>query len=529
MKGLVNHALAGLLALAGTMAHAADYTNPILHADYSDPDAIRVGDKYFMVSSSFNEAPGLPLLTSDDMVNWQLVGHALLQNLPLEQFVKPQHGKGVWAPCIRYHDGKFWIFYPDPDNGIFVITAANFAGPWSEAKLILGGKGLIDPTPLWDDDGKAYLLHGWAKSRAGFNNVLSLRHMLPDASGMLDDEARIVIDGNKLKGYSTLEGPKFYKRNGYYYVFAPAGGVELGWQSVFRSRSIDGPYEDKIVMAQGSSSTNGPHQGAWVQTPDGNDWFYHFQHKGAYGRIVHLQPMVWKNDWPVIGEDKDGDGIGQPVMTHAYPLAGKVAQERPIGPASSDDFNARELGPQWSWNANWRADWYSLSARPGFLRLNSQFENDAPNLWNRSALLLQKLPAERFSVTALIDASGLAEGDSAGLAMVGYDTTWLGVRSSAGNVALVLVSCYGALKGCDEKTEATIPLTHKRVHLKMMIGEGGQTQFAYSADSKTFFAVGAPRVASVGHWVGARIGLFSAASQAGHNGYADIGELTVAP
>jgi beta-xylosidase len=528
MKRVVHHALAGLLAMAGMVAQAADYTNPILHADYSDPDAIRVGDKYFMVSSSFNEAPGLPLLTSDDMVHWKLVGHALPQNLPLEQFVKPQHGKGVWAPCIRYHDGKFWIFYPDPDNGIFVTTATNFAGPWSEPKLILGGKGLIDPTPLWDDDGKAYLLHGWAKSRAGFNNALSLRHMKPDATGMLDDETRIVIDGNKLKGYSTLEGPKIYKRNGYYYVFAPAGGVELGWQSVFRSRSIDGPYEDKIVMAQGSSSTNGPHQGAWVQTPDGADWFYHFQHKGAYGRIVHLQPMAWKNDWPVIGEDKDADGVGQPVLTHAFPLADKVA---PVSPASSDAFSGTTLGPQWSWNANWRADWYSLSARPGYLRLKSQFESDAPNLWNRSALLLQKLPAERFTVTTRVDTSGQADGDSAGLVMYGYDYKWLGVRRSEGKSLLVLVSCHGALKGCDEKTEASVTLAraHPRVSLRMHVSEGGRTQFAYSVDEKNFVDVGEPLTATVGHWVGARIGLFSAASQAIKNGYVDVADFIVNP
>ena len=514
----------GAFAIASTVACAANYTNPILHADYSDPDAIRVGEQYFMVSSSFNEAPGLPLLTSSDMVNWKLVGHALPQNLPFDSFVKPQHGKGVWAPCIRFHDGQFWIFYPDPDHGIFVTTATNFAGPWSEAKLILGGKGLIDPTPLWDDDGKAYLLHGWAKSRAGFNNVLSLRNMKPDATGMLDDEAKIVIDGNKLTGYSTLEGPKFYKRNGYYYVFAPAGGVEHGWQSVFRSRNIAGPYEDKIVMAQGTSSTNGPHQGAWVQTPEGSDWFYHFQHKGAYGRIVHLQPMAWKNDWPVIGEDNDGDGVGQPVTTHAFPVAGNFGA---VTPSTSDDFSAAILGSQWSWNANWRADWYSLSARPGLLRLNSQFESDAPNLWYRSALLLQKLPAERFSVTNNIDASAQNDGESAGLVMYGYDYKWLGVRNTGGKTLLVVVSCDQAQKGRSEKTESTIELAQTRVSLRMTVGEGGQTQLAYSLDGMTFNDIGNPVKASVGHWVGARIGLFSAASQAGKRGYVDMADFVV--
>ena len=206
------------------------YKNPVLHADYSDPDAIRVGDTYYMTSSSFNSSPGLPLLTSKDMVNWELIGHALPALVPSERFAVPRHGEGVWAPCLRYHDGKFWIFYPDPDHGIFVITADRFDGQWGAPKLILPGKGIIDPTPLWDDDGKAYLLHGWAKSRAGFNNILTLRSMAPDASKLLDTKGTTLIDGNAIKGYKTLEGPKFYKANGYYYVFAPAGGVEEGWQ-----------------------------------------------------------------------------------------------------------------------------------------------------------------------------------------------------------------------------------------------------------------------------------------------------------
>src|SRR5438067_1124505 len=184
------------------------YQNPVLHADYSDPDAIRVGDTYYMTSSSFNSAPGLPLLASRDLVNWELVGHALPALVPAERFATARHGDGVWAPCLRYHDGKFWIFYPDPDLGIFVITAEHFSGPWTPPQLLLPGKGIIDPTPLWDDDGKAWLLHGWAKSRSGINNLLTLRSMAPDASRLLDAEGRTIIDGNKLPGYRTLEGPK---------------------------------------------------------------------------------------------------------------------------------------------------------------------------------------------------------------------------------------------------------------------------------------------------------------------------------
>lgn len=267
------------------------YQNPILNADYSDPDAVRVGDTYYMTASSFNSAPGLPLLQSKDLVNWTLVGHALPKLVPEQHFAVPRTGAGVWAPSLRHHDGKFWIFYPDPDHGVYVITATDFAGPWSEPHLLLPGKGIIDPAPLWDEDGKAWLIHAWAKSRAGFNNVLTLRSMSSDGRRLLDSEGKVVIDGNKLPGYRTLEGPKLYRHDGWYYVFAPAGGVEEGSQSVFRARRIEGPYEDRIVMEQGETAINGPHQGAWLRALDGKDWFVHFQDRKAYGRVTHLQPM----------------------------------------------------------------------------------------------------------------------------------------------------------------------------------------------------------------------------------------------
>ncbi|GGY84830.1 glycoside hydrolase [Cellvibrio zantedeschiae] len=503
------------------------YKNAIIHADYSDPDAIRVDDMFYMTSSSFNSAPGLPLLQSKDMVNWELVGHALPQQVPLDVFAKPQHGKGVWAPCLRYHDGKFWIFYPDPDFGIYVMTAEKFTGPWSAPHLLLAGKGIIDPTPLWDDDGKAYLLHAWAKSRAGINNMLTLRKMSPDARTMLDDKAKVVIDGNKIANYKTLEGPKFYKHNGYYYVFAPAGGVETGWQSVFRSKTIEGPYEDKIVMEQGKSPTNGPHQGAWVRAQDGSDWFFHFQDKRAYGRIVHLQPMHWLNDWPVIGEDKTNSGTGEPVTEHKKPIAGRFAIKNP---ATTDEFSSPKLGYQWQWNANWKADWYSLSAQKGKLRLFAVKDDSyqkTGNLWDTPSLLLQKLPAENFVVTTQLDTSHLQSGDSAGLIMYGFDYQWLGIKATATGQQLVLVRCEKAEANCKEQTLASLPLSQQQLSLQMNVSAGGKTQFAYSLDNKNFTAIGDLFTAAMGRWVGAQMGVFSL----GENGksFVDLDYFRVTP
>jgi beta-galactosidase len=508
-------------------ALAPDYSNPVLHADYSDPDVIRVGDTYYMTASSFNSTPGLPLLESRDMVHWQLVGHALPQLVPAAQFERPAHGKGVWAPALRHHDGKFWIFYPDPDQGVYVMTASDFRGPWSAPSLLLAGKGIIDPAPFWDDDGSAWLMHAWARSRAGFNNVLTLRRMAPDASRLLDDKGSNVIDGSQYTGYHTVEGPKLYKRDGYYYVFAPAGGVEQGWQSVFRSRSIDGPYEGKIVLAKGHTDTNGPHQGAWVQAADGSDWFYHFQDKAAYGRIVHLQPMRWQDGWPVMGEQRDGKGIGQPVSHYRQPVAGSFEA---VAPATSDHFNGPNLGLQWQWNANWRPEWYSLQARPGQLRLFSQYDALAQqqgSLWNRAALLLQKLPAAQFSATATLDLSGLADGDSTGLLMYGLDYAWIGVQRQGAARRLVMNTCLKAMAGCRDEEQAGIALPASRIHLRLQVAEGGRTTFSYSLDGKTYQAFGKPFSATVGRWVGARMGLFSTASSDKGSGFVDVDEFNV--
>src|SRR6185295_2245063 len=230
------------------------YKNPIIHADYSDPDVVRAGDDYYLVASSFNCAPGIPILHSKDLVNWRIIGHVFKRQPPFDVFNKPQHGNGVWAPSIRYHAGEFYIFYPDPDRGIYMTKAASAAGPWTEPLLIKSAKGWEDPCPLWDDDGKAYLVSAMVGSRSGIKSILVMSRMSPDGTKLIDDGV-MVFDGHAK--HPTIEGPKLYKRNGYYYIFAPAGGVETGWQTVLRSKNIYGPYEDKVVLAQGKTEVNG--------------------------------------------------------------------------------------------------------------------------------------------------------------------------------------------------------------------------------------------------------------------------------
>jgi beta-xylosidase len=502
------------------------YTNPIIYADYSDPDVIRVGRDYYMVASSFNAVPGLPILHSRDMVNWSLIGHALPRLSPEALFATPQHGKGPWAPAIRFHAGRFWIYYPEPDLGIFLVTASDPAGPWSTPILVKGGRGLIDPCPLWDDDGQLYLVHAWARSRAGFANVLTLNRLSEDGKRIVD-AGKVIIDGDRIQGYRTLEGPKFYKRNGEYWIFAPAGGVKPGWQSVFRSKTVDGPYESRIVLEQGSTDINGPHQGAWVDTPSGEDWFFHFQDLDAYGRVVHLQPMRWRDDgWPVMGMDADGDGKGEPVRFHrkpdvGAPAPGGVAVRIPV-PPTSDEFSGQRLGLQWQWQANPQRSWMSLGAARGALRLYAVPAPASDNLWMAPNLLLQKFPAPEFVVTAALTFAPLADGDTAGLIVFGQDYAWVGLRKTATGLRLITVVAKDARNGKPEQEVAGREAAGSTIFLRVTVGQGGECRFSVSPDSGLFEPIGGSFVAKPGQWVGAKVGIFATARpDTAKSGHAD--------
>ncbi len=481
------------------------YKNPVLHADYSDPDIVRVGDHYYMVASSFNCVPGLPVLHSRDLINWQLIGHALHQMQPADVFNKPQHGKGVWAPCIRYHNNEFYIFYPDPDFGIFMIKATHPGGPWSEPHLVAGGKGFIDPSPLWDEDGKAYLVYAFAGSRAGVKSVLMVDGMAPDGSRLFGQPV-MVFDGSD--EHPTVEGPKFYKRNGWYYLFAPAGGVSAGWQLVLRSRNVYGPYACKTVMHQGNSVINGPHQGGWVSTPSGEYWFLHFQEKGAYGRVVHLNPMQWIGDWPVIGEDRDGDGCGEPVTNWRKP---NVGRNFPVmTPPESDEFNGTSPGKQWQWHANPQIYWGFPSGNLGFYRLNCVPKPAGiKNLWEVPNLFLQKLPAEEFTATVKIVFKAHADGEETGLLMMGTDYQYISLKQENKELLVRVVRCRNAEKGSGEEILHTSKYNQPEIWLRVTVLKGAVCQFAFREESGIFNPVGPSFAAKPGKWIGAKVGLFA--------------------
>ena len=504
-----------LSAPAVAKGQGGSYSNPIIFADYSDPDVVRVGEDFFMTASSFESVPGLPILHSRDLVHWTIINHAVQRLGP--DFDVPQHGNGIWAPSIRYHAGSYYIYYGDPDRGIYVVRSRDPRGKWDEPVLVKAAKGWIDPCPLWDDDGNAYLVHAFANSRAGIKSVLHVNRMSADGMKLLD-EGTLVFDGHA--HHPTIEGPKFYKRDGWYYIFAPAGGVSTGWQTVLRSRSVLGPYEDRIVMAQGSTPVNGPHQGGWVELANGEGWFIHFQDRGASGRIVHLEPLAWRADgWPVIGADADSDSVGEPVASHALPRTPKRSRGHP---QTSDDFNGKQLGLQWQWQANPQAGWWSLDAKRGALRLFAKpMGSDTSTLWTAPNVLFQKFPAPTFTATTVVTPS---HGHMrAGLTVFGTDYAYIALNMKGDSARIVQVVAENAPAGGRERIVAEAPASAKRYMLRVSCDS--LCAFSYGSDAAHLAPLGRRFTPKAGRWVGAKIGLFTV----GASGYADFDFLHVDP
>ena len=353
------------------------YRNPILYADYSDLDAIRVGEDYFMIASSFCNTPAIPVLHSRDLVNWKVINY-VAENIPLPGYDVPRHGCGVWAP---------------------------------------------------------------------------------------------------------------------------AGGVTNGWQTVLRSRNIEGPYEERIVLHQGKTPVNGPHQGAWVETPNGESWFLHFQEAGNAGRVIHLQPMRWEEDWPVIGENQDESGCGEPVPFYKKP---DVGGEYPVeAPDTDDDFQNGRPGLQWQWNANHREEWYACGN--GSLKLYAQKTGMRVKLCDVANLLLQKWPGPEFAVSVLLLLDEWEEGDIGGLVTLGGHYSALMLERKDGK--MLLQQWSGIWNEGEESHEYLEEISGDRLYIRLMVKETKTVSYQISEEGKEFRTVGRSEVVTPGKWVGVKTGL----------------------
>ena len=509
------------------------YTNPVINADYSDPDVCvgPSGEDYYLTASSFQCAPGLPILHSRDLVNWEIIGYALKELYTgdpelIRHFNTPQHGNGVWAPSIRYHDGEYYIYWGDPDFGVYRVKTrgGDPAGEWEAPVCVIRGTGYIDTTPLWDDDGRCYLVNGWANSRSKFASVLTVREMSADGTRPIGQPV-IVFDGNGTEN-RTCEGPKFYKRDGWYWILCPAGGVPTGFQLAMRSKSPYGPYEHKIVLAQGKTNINGPHQGAWVHTKYGEDWFVHFQDKEAYGRVVHLNPVDWSSGWPIMGKN------GEPVTTYKKPQTSNL-KPRITNPVESDEFNYVEgdlksptIGKQWQWQANYDEK-FGVPTAFGTMRIYThKLKEGWKNLWLVPNMLLQKTPADKFTVTAKLRFTSKADGQFGGLIMMGLDYSALVVKRVGKEFQLVQMTCKAADKG-KQQTETTLatlkptaedkidykPGIHEDIYLRFTV-DNSMLHFAYSTNGKKFQQCGDEFRMREGKWIGAKFGFVSAETNA---------------
>ena len=404
-----------------------NYKNPILHFDFSDPDCIRDNDDFYLVASSFNHFPGLPILHSNNLVNWSIINYAL-PNLSTH-FDEVRHGEGVWAPSIRKHNGMYYIVYPLPDEGIFEIHTTDLHKSFSKPHCLISGKGYEDPCPLWVDD-KCYLVFSFVKSRIGFNSLLAVQ----EVDSTLDHtigEYKIVYDGHN--DNPTIEGAKFHYMNDYYYIMAPAGSVKGGWQTCLRSKNVFGPYESKIVLYQGDTLINGPHQGALIDLDDKgkNFAFIHFQDMRSYGRIVHLEPVKFINDWPICGNIADPLLAGTPVSEHEY-LINKESNE---SIQISDNFNGFELSLMWQHPSNLN-DFYKVDNKLILSMNNTNYANQINLI---PFQLTTKVPSLEFNIRTELDFTKMKNNDHLGFTVMGERYSAIDFMKYNDNIIISLI------------------------------------------------------------------------------------------
>ncbi len=442
------------------------YTNPLIAADFPDPDAIRVGDTYYMVTTTMFVFPGVTVLRSRDLVNWEYCSNAL----PRFDFSKcydldscHRYSHGQWATSIKYHNGKFYLLFITLDEGGFICVADKAEGPWEIRKL---PKGFYDPGLFFDDDGRIYVAHGYSK--------ITMTELNPDFSPKTTDS--LVFTGDIRRG---LEGMHVYKLNGYYYLYGTYGGLD-GIQVALRSKNIYGPYEQKVVIRDTTPGVNfGIHQGALLETPAGEWWTILFVDSGPFGRFPSLQPVTWTDGWPMVGID------GKAVVTHRKPNMGSGSFPITVLP-TSDDFGGGELGMQWGWNHNPEPSKWSLSKRHGWLRLETV--KAVSNLREARNTLTQRpftyyndsIPTTGLTV---MDIRRMKDGDIAGLAIFQDPYAFIGVKQERGKQYIIMVN--------NGQTIDSVAFKGKTVYLRAVASNStGRASFAYSADNKTFRPLG---------------------------------------
>jgi beta-xylosidase len=465
----------------------------VLPSDYSDLDCIRVGPDYYAISSTFQYSPGVVILHSKDLVNWSILGHVvgdLNQISPEMNWDRMnRYGRGVWAGAIRHHAGRFWVYFGTPDEGYFMSTATDPAGPWAPLHAVMKSPGWDDCCPFWDDDGQGWLVG----THFGGGYQTWLFKLTPDGRDLVPESRVLLNEG------ARREANKLYKVNGTYYHFFSEWKEGVGrYVMMQRAKFLTGPYAEARQLGHVQREVMEPNQGGLVQTEKG-DWYFLTHHgTGRWeGRAASLLPVTWVDGWPILGR-VGADGIGAFVWSGKKPVDGSAAGT----PQSSDEFAASALAPQWEWNHQPRDSHWSLTQRPGWLRLHA-FPPLAPgNLLKAGNTLTQRcFRTPRNEAVVKLDVAGMADGQQAGLCHFSRTHAALGVRQDGTTRTLVSVVNGVATAGP--------VLTGHDLWLRSVWSLDGLSRFSYSLDGESFADFGPPYQLAWGHYRGDRLGLFS--------------------
>ncbi|MGD0140967.1 MAG: glycoside hydrolase 43 family protein [Tepidisphaeraceae bacterium] len=498
--------------LAGAWGDQGDgtYVNPIIPADFSDLDAIRVGDDFYAISSTLHMSPGMVVLHSKDLVNWRIIGHVVADVSQISPEMNWDHmnryGRGVWAGAIRYHDGKFWVYFATPDEGIFMATSTGPAGPWEPLHQVWKTSGYDDTCPFWDDDGQGYLIttHFARDAANGLSYNIHLFKMSADGKNLVMDSDRIV---HQSRG---SEANKLYKINGTYYHFFSEVKAEGRVVMMNRSKSLAGPWETRQLIHVNKSVDKEPNQGGLIQLAGGDWWFITHQGAGDWeGRAMVLLPVTWINGWPIIGKVGE-DGIGNMIWRAKKPIAGGPA----LAMQTDDQFDGSILSPQWEWNHQPRADKWSLTERPGFVRLHAFKPLRPDDLMHAGNTLTQRsMRTGADQVTIKLDLSGMSDGQEAGLCHFARTSCTLGVMQNGDTRTLRFRSNGQAISG---------PVIQaKDLWLRSNWDFAGDSRFSFSTDGTIFTPFGTPYRLTWGNYRGDRIGVYNYNNRE-EAGYVDV-------
>ena len=512
------------------------YRNPVLNADYPDIDIEQFGDTYYMISSKQHMSPGMVILESKDLVNWEIIGH-VWDSLSWAPEYNWDHMNGypfgVWAGDLAYHDGTWYCYQIDARHGLFMSSAKDIRGPWTKPHHMLATEMVLDdPAVFWDEEAhQAYLICNTAtKQKPASNKTPGNENRLYKMSW----DGRELTDSGKVvyTGIGT-EAAKIYKFNNTWYIFMAEWYIQdnnkIGSgnnihndrkQIVLRSKeSIYGPYEKKIVLERGNGFERSGSQGALIQAPDSSWWFMHqlIQNTTApfQGRPQCLEPVFWVDGWPLIGEDIDNDGIGEPIIQYKKPIQGFPV----AAPQTDDDFSDETLAKQWEWNHNPRNSFWSLSERPGYLRLKAGIpvnkENAGPvnNMWSNDRggetmfwraynTLSQRIMGNTVgTATACFDISNMAPGQHAGFVRFGGVYHLLGIKvNDSGTKNLFFMDFKG--------DETTGPEIKGKSFFVRTSNNSNQAFFEYSVNGKDYEQFGPVFTLQFGKWTGDRLGFF---------------------